>query len=293
MIHPAPASSTNAANLQAPIHMRPLLLLSSIPCIAGGVLAASSAALAAPASTPPSEPPAAVPVVTAAQLNEDGLEQYAAGEYRRALESFIQAHAIDGDPNVLFNIGRCYEALGELEAAFEKYELFVEAPEADPEGVLRARESMQAIEQARAGRAAPAEARAAGPVALAAVEPAADGGFAQWLPWIALGGTLAFTAAGATFYALGASDHDRVTDMPEYGNPDEVANLTWKQADALVRSGNSKKLVGGISLGVAGALAATYVVLLTSDWGERAPEPQALDVQASTDGAAVTVRGSF
>src|SRR5688500_15364231 len=60
-----------------------------------------------------------------AQLNEEGAALYAARDYRRAIEKFIQAYAVDADPNLLFNIARCYEELGETDAAIEKYEVFV------------------------------------------------------------------------------------------------------------------------------------------------------------------------
>src|SRR5688572_30400720 len=69
-----------------------------------------------------------------AQLNEEGAAFYAARDYRRAIEKFIQAYAIDTDPNLLFNIARCYEELGEVDAAIEKYETFLKTPGADTRG---------------------------------------------------------------------------------------------------------------------------------------------------------------
>ena len=55
------------------------------------------------------------------ELNEAGAKYYSARSYRRAIEKFIEAYAIDRDPNLLFNIARCYEELGETAAAIEKY----------------------------------------------------------------------------------------------------------------------------------------------------------------------------
>src|SRR5262245_54578859 len=85
------------------------------------------------------------------QLNEEGAAFYAARDYRRAIEKFIQAYAIDSDPNLLFNIARCYEELGENEAAIEKYETFLKTPGADAKGRQRARESLTALREAQAG----------------------------------------------------------------------------------------------------------------------------------------------
>ncbi|HTV22205.1 MAG TPA: tetratricopeptide repeat protein, partial [Polyangiaceae bacterium] len=90
----------------------------------------------------PSPPPASASSV--AQLNEEGAALYAARDYRRAIEKFIQAYAVDSDPNLLFNIARCYEELGEIDAAIEKYETFLKTPGADTRGRQRARESLAA-----------------------------------------------------------------------------------------------------------------------------------------------------
>ena len=67
----------------------------------------------------------------AAELNERGLSLYSAQDYRHALESFIGAYSLENDPNLLFNMGRCYEQLHELDAALEKYQQFVDSPESD------------------------------------------------------------------------------------------------------------------------------------------------------------------
>jgi hypothetical protein len=103
---------------------------------------------------------------------------------------------------------------------------------------------------------------------------------------------------GTTFYLLGASDHSKVTDARGYGDPDAVAAMTRRQADDLVSSGDTKKLVGGISFGLAGALAATYVVLLVSAGDESSEEPApgpalGFSLVPSRDGTSVLVQGSF
>jgi hypothetical protein len=72
--------------------------------------------------------------------------------------------------------------------------------------------------------------------------------------------------------------------------------MTRKEADDLVSSGDSKKLLGGIGLAVSGALAATYVVLLIAgdDEGPTESEPNlGFSLSPSPEGAAVSVQGSF
>jgi tetratricopeptide (TPR) repeat protein len=275
--------------MKAPASIR-LPLLLALGLVAAPAYAANEGRAAAPA-------PASQAGV--AQLNEEGAALYSARDYRRAIEKFIQAYAIDSDPNLLFNIARCYEELGEVDAAIEKYENFLKTPGADTRGRQRARESLQTLRESRdkdsshdpAARKAPAAAEhatdSAAPQARAEHET-------SLVPWLTLGGGVLFAAVGTTFYLLGASDHNQVTDARGYDNPDAVADMTRKEADDLVSSGNTKKVLGGVSLGLAGALAATYVVLMVT--GDDSPSEEsnvALTVLPSRSGAALSVQGSF
>ncbi|HKO93509.1 MAG TPA: tetratricopeptide repeat protein [Polyangiaceae bacterium] len=229
-----------------------------------------------------------------AQLNEEGASLYAARDYRRAIEKFIQAYAVDSDPNLLFNIARCYEELGEVDAAIEKYEAFLKTPGADTRGKQRARESLQAL---RESGSQPSGAAAA-PSASGPAQPGADSsppaakGPNYW-PWAALGGSLVFGAVGTTFYVLGVSDHNQVTSAGGYGDPNAISDMTRSEAEELVSSGDTKKLIGGISLGVAGALAATYVVLLVTGDDSKASEQPSLAFDLSPHGSSVMLQGSF
>jgi tetratricopeptide (TPR) repeat protein len=234
-----------------------------------------------------------------AQLNEEGASFYAARDYRRAIEKFIQAYAVDSDPNLLFNIARCYEELGETDAAIEKYETYLKTPGAEARGRQRARESLTALrEAAETARKSPASgsSRPVSPAASSAeastAEPAAPEGPSAW-PWVVLGGSVVSAAVGTTFYLLGVSDHHKVTEAQGFGNPTEVSPLTRSQAQHWVDSGDSKKLIGGIGLGLAGALAATYVVLLVTDDQRTASDGPRLALDLSPQGSSLTFQGSF
>lgn len=237
------------------------------------------------------------------QLNEEGAALYGARDYRRAIEKFIQAYAIDSDPNLLFNIARCYEELGEIDAAIEKYQAFLKTPGADARGRQRARESLRALEQSKNATHSPSpspEAAASAP-AEPESQPTDTGntgdsaGGSSALPWLTLGGSVVFAAVGTTFYVLGAGDHADITDAAGYDDPEGVTPMTRREADELVSSGNTKKLIGGIGLGLAGALAVTYVALvLSEDEEETAAEPSlGFSVSPGRSGAAVSVQGSF
>jgi tetratricopeptide (TPR) repeat protein len=279
-------------------------LRSSIALLASAALALAPAVARAADKASGSAPAGAASV---AQLNEEGAALYAARDYRHAIEKFIQAYAVDSDPNLLFNIARCYEELGETDAAIEKYETFLKTPGADTRGRQRARESLAALREAKNSAAARAEQPSSEPARTAASgelegapEPAAadDEGQGSALPWVVLGGSAAFAVIGTTFYLLGASDHSKVTDARGYDDPSGVSEMTRRQADDLVSSGDTKKLVGGISFGLAGALAATYVVLLVSADDESSPEPTpgptlGFSLAPSRDGTSVLVQGSF
>ena len=114
----------------------------------------------------------AAPALGFDALVEQGLVAYKARDYRQAVEKFLQANAMQPDPNLLFNLARCYEALGDTRAATEKYRLFLASPDADPSGRQRAEDRLRALRRRPAGvadRPAPSgpSVRAAAPAAAA------------------------------------------------------------------------------------------------------------------------------
>jgi hypothetical protein len=202
------------------------------------------------------------------ELSDEGSALYERGEYRRALEKFIAAYALGQDPNLLFNMGRCYQQLGEVGVAEEKYSAFIADPGADPAGVERAKALLDTLHQP-----APStnEVEALAPVGTGSVAPARDAAPARAvsplraiLPWATLGASVASLTAGTTLYLMGAADHGRITDSRGYDDPAGVSPLTERRARDLVSSGDSKKTLGAIGLGLGGALLATSVVLFVT-----------------------------
>jgi hypothetical protein len=227
------------------------------------------------------------PAATVDALVEQGFAAYHARDYRRAAETFLRAHTIQPDPNLLFNIGRCYEALGDRAAAIEKYQAFLASPDADPAGRRRAEEALATLRRTPASAAprltaAPAEAPAA-PHARSA------------LPYAALGVGLVAVAVGGIVYALGVRDHQRVTSAPGYGVSGEVVGVTEVQAQRLVDSGRTRKLVGGITMGVGAAIVTGAVAaLFTGPSDERQPPRRvAVGIAPGSGGGSLTVEGRF
>lgn len=250
------------------------------------------------AADPPATPlDTAVPIEDerVVALNEEGSALYAAGDYRRAAERFLQAYAVDQDPNLLFNIASCYEALGDIDGALEKYRAFLAAPSAEPEGRPRAEQAIARLVALEAPAVPETPPVVPAPPASETRVATADTmrHDAAWVPWVGLGGGLALGAVGATFYLLGAADHAEVTDDPGFDDPSSVANITRVRADDLVRSGNTKKALGVASASVGAALVAGSIVWwLVDPLGPPAAET-GLEVTLNPSESTLRYRGVF
>jgi hypothetical protein len=230
------------------------------------------------------------------ELNEQGSRLYAAGDYRRAVELFIQAYAVDRDPNLLFNIASCYEGLGDIEAALEKYHAFLDAPNADAEGRPRAESAIERLRSEAAATAA-VEPPAPTPPPVAAIGAPVDRGpgGARWVPWVGLGGGAALGVLGTSLYLMGAADHAKVTDADGYGDDTSVIAMTRAEAHDLVSSGNMKKRMGVVTASAGGALITGYVVwwLLHRPDAAGASEASSIDLGVTPSGTRLTWSGSF
>ena len=215
-----------------------------------------------------------------AELNEAGSKAYVERRYRAAIEKFVEAYAIDHDPNLLFNIARSYEKLGELGAAIEKYQAFIAAPGADTEGRLKAKASISELDaleaQGGTSQGAPVDGAPA-----PAPQPQAGSSPPKLWAWLSLGTGVVMTGVGATFYALGVRDHEQVTSAAAYDKPSAVHPLTHSEAQAFVDSGSTKKVVGGLGLGVGGALLATSALLFLSGQGASSAQPEHASLRVS------------
>jgi len=245
-----------------------------------------------PALAGAAEPPApssdASTSARIAELNEAGARAYDGRNYRAAIEKFVEAYAIDHDPNLLFNLARCYEKLADFTAAIEKYEAFLAAPGADTEGRVKAHTSLVELRRLRDhSETKPGDSEQSAGEPAAAGSSVESGSSAHGvLPWLTLGAGVVVTGAGVTLYALGARDHSQVTSSPGYGNPALVNPMTRAEAQSEVDAGNTKKLIGGIGLGLGGALIATSVVLFVTGKSESSASAvtAGLTVAPSTNG---------
>ncbi len=75
-----------------------------------------------------------------------GVEAYAAGDFRLALERMLRANRLVPNRNVVFNIALCYEALGDYDEAYRSYAqtLASESDSAQQRSIREAMEKLQA-----------------------------------------------------------------------------------------------------------------------------------------------------
>src|SRR5688572_28062146 len=182
----------------------------------------------------------------AVQLNETGSELYAAGNYPAALHAFQRAYALIAEPNLLFNIAGCHERLGQRRQAIEYYRWFLDSPSGNPEGRRRAIEALSRLDSAPA------------PPAPTPTPPPARGEPSAFWPLATLGAGLLLAGLGAGLYLDGAHDHNEVTSAPGFGDASGSSNMTEVEAHQLIDSGDTKKLIGGIGIGVGSALIVTH-----------------------------------
>jgi hypothetical protein len=81
---------------------------------------------------------------TALALYQEAVDLAKEGKYEAAIVLFEKAHGLGAPPVTLYNIGKCYQDLEDLEKAVEYYEQYVESP-----GVEDAADVQAVIEQLR------------------------------------------------------------------------------------------------------------------------------------------------
>jgi tetratricopeptide (TPR) repeat protein len=88
-------------------------------------------------------------------LTQKGAEAYRAENYEDAVEFFERAYAVKAVPNLLYNIGRAHEKLGNFEEAIEYYEKFANEPDVDMkarrDAIDRADTLSKVVERRKAG----------------------------------------------------------------------------------------------------------------------------------------------
>jgi tetratricopeptide (TPR) repeat protein len=88
------------------------------------------AAAGGPPASGSSEPPAPA-AADGDALFRRGVAAYDAGDYKGAIEAFTAAHRLSKAPEILFDIGQAFRALGDCRQAAESFDAFIAAAAAD------------------------------------------------------------------------------------------------------------------------------------------------------------------
>jgi hypothetical protein len=237
-------------------------------------------ALLVSVQTPPAPAPAAAAASNQAEVERlfaEGASMYKAGKYRPAIEKFEEAYALFPEPNLIYNIARAYEALGDVDQAIMKYRLCSTHPRGTEDLKAKATSKLAVLSAAKAsGAAAPnpsppstTEAGAApstpspAPGAAVVTAPPPSSG----LPiWGIAGGTAAGVGAlvgvgGGVLFAVGAATHDQLQSDLDAVSADGVSSLTRAQADAASADGTNQKTIGVALLATGGVLLAGSIPL--------------------------------
>lgn len=144
-----------------------------------------------------------------------GREHYLAGRYREALEELKAALALDPDsPNLIYNVARVHEDLGNLDEAITNYQHYLEVL---PDSASAEREKTDLTIRRLRGAKDEVAAQRSGDAELKSFEPATAPqptlGNADWLFWASAGTGVAFLAGGSVCGVLALQRNHKVADF--------------------------------------------------------------------------------
>ena len=221
------------------------------------------------------------------RLFAEGAALYRGGKYRAAVEKFEEAYALFPEPNLLYNMARAYEALGEVDQALTKYRLCVSHPRGTDDLRSKAAAKVEVLNAAKVSGAAVVEPAARGPApaqpapespasgaaasaaspsagAVAASTPAPKATGSAFPTWGVAGGVSAGIGviaglAGGVVFALGASTHAALEDDLSRPDVNGVLPVSRAEAEQALADGTSQKTVGVAALAAGGLLVAASV----------------------------------
>lgn len=232
----------------------------------------------------------------ALQLSDEAVAFYNARDYRHAIEKYAAAYALDPDPNLLFNQGRCYEALGDLPAADERYREFLSKPNGDVIARKKANDFVARFAASGAGKPKPASTAQAPPPPRPAEASEPRGGTMRAVGLGLAGAGLVTAGAGAYFFFKGRSDVNDVRSG-NYGraaeDPNAVSSLTEAEANQKIDDGKSRQTLGGILMGAGAGVTLLGAGLYLFAPSKRAAPTTALGGWALPGGGVLSLQGRF
>lgn len=211
-----------------------------------------------------------------------GRRLYLAGRYRAALVELKAALEYDHDaPDLLYNVARVYENLGELDEAIAHYRHYLERlpPGVDKDERERAQRTIRRLEGAQ--RAAE----------VARTRPPERGiGRADTMFWLTTGGAIVLFGAGAVAGTLALNRNaDTASFVVRVDGGLQRRRQLADQADALALSADSLLVGGGVVL----AAAALLFFLREPEQAHTPKSAWRLDLQLDDRRAVIVTRHHF
>ncbi len=212
------------------------------------------------------------PLVQAREAYARGQQKYQQGEYKSALDSFLDAQRMFASPMHHYNIAKCYEALGKYELAIVSYRAYLRADPPDRVDVEnKVTRLLDLQEQEReAQRTRDTTPAATTPLPVAAGTPA-DSSLQDDRPSrpgrslvvtgsVLTGLGLGVALGGGLGFGLSARKRSQaVDDVFMEDNPEE---LSFAEAKDLDQQGRRNEVGQLVSIGAGGAVAVAGAVLL-------------------------------
>lgn len=214
-------------------------------------------------------------------LHSEAVALFKLQQFKAALERFEEAKQLLPDPVLAFNIGRCREALGELQAAETAYEEAAASPDAQPGLRARAKARGEAV---RATMTAIANTKPVEAPALAVQEPVdVEPESSSVWAWSLLGVGAAVTIVGGVGVYNGFEKHSELEDAVR-GSSGKISRV---KAQALDEDGSTYKLWGGAILGLGVALITVGAILSDGDGEEEDDDDDGISIglMPAVDGA--------
>lgn len=197
---------------------------------------------------------------------QNGAAYYDRANYAMALEEFQRAYRLESAPELLYNMGRCHEGLGQTEQAIARFEAYLAAkPGANNAPVVQARiKNLRGLLQSKAPKPTPAATPGKAPAAAAQPEQAPtptrrrEAASLKLAGWATLGGGAAVMVAGAILGGVALQKTGEYEDG-------YARHMAYDEAQGILDQAEAMETGMFVCLGLGAAAAVTGVVLLILD----------------------------
>ncbi|MCP4599762.1 MAG: tetratricopeptide repeat protein [Proteobacteria bacterium] len=210
-------------------------------------------------------------------IAEEGIQLFQAEKYTEAIAKFEQAYAIIPDANILFNIARCYQLLGDKSVAIEYFNRFIYHPDVSEDAKERAKGHLKPLQESKKQEEAnPYDDENIIVTSNSNIDVSQKPIEAVKKPrrripeWSLVGSGGAALIVGGIFSGLALNTHSKF----------ESTNVLDKKEE-LEDKGKTQALVGDLCLGAGAALAATGLILFIVLDGDRERSSDAQSVAYS------------